>query len=247
MRTTRVILVGVFLAAACSTAFGDVMFSCPSNVAVTSSLVFNCNGNIFDFGHDLKGHPVNPLPSGGSVTLKTVTYFTREVDGFPEWDLDFSFPHPAKGTTELDFSIFMPPLQCNCDPNGAEAIGLGMSQSPFGSLFPNPVTESGSSFLITEKSTNILGTQATLSITGGDAWTQGPYGGGDTGVRITTLITDNAGDLTGFNEGFAFPEPQSWMLLGSGLFDIYALRLRGATGRINSYKPVRERSSLLRG
>lgn len=74
MTTARVILVGVFLTVLGSTASAGVIFSCPSNVAVTSSLVFNCRGNIFDFGHDLQGNPANPLPLGRSVTLKSVTY-----------------------------------------------------------------------------------------------------------------------------------------------------------------------------
>jgi hypothetical protein len=130
MRTAPVILGAVFLLAACSTASANVIFSCPSNVAITSSLTFNCRGNIFDFGHDLQGNPANPLPLGGSVTLKRVTYFAR-VDGFPEWDLDFGFPSPAKGMTELDFSLFAPPCDCL---NGAVFIGLGMNQSPFGTL-----------------------------------------------------------------------------------------------------------------
>jgi hypothetical protein len=209
-------------------------------MAVTSSLVFGCgDGSTFDFGHDLKGNPVNPLPLGGSVTLKNVTDI-RYADGTIELDLDFSFPHPAKGTTELDFSIFAPP--CNCLPVG-HAIGLGMSLSPFDIIKPNPITESGSSFLITETATVTPGREATLSITGGDASELGP--GSDRVpplypiFRVTTMITDNAGDLTGFNEGFQNPEPPSWMLLGSGLFGIYALRLRGATARINSFKRVR--------
>jgi len=239
MRSALLIFVAVFLMAACSTAS---VSACPSNVPVSSSLVFYCFGNIFDFGHDLQGHPANPLPLGGSITLESVS-FIRLFGPYLEWDLNFSFTQPAKGTTELDFSIFKAP--CNCQ-NGVTWVGLGMNLSPFGKIIHNPVTESGSDFLISEMATNLSGRQSTLILNPslGNVWGTGPGEGSGYGaplhpeVRVTTIATDYAGDLTGFNEGFAVPEPQSptWVL--GWLLGIYALRLRTTTGRVPFYKQL---------
>lgn len=171
------------------------------------------------------------------MTLKSVMV-TYGFDGYPEWDLDFGFSKPAIGTTQLDFSIF----GTGYYNTGVSFIALGRSPSPFDSQPPNDSNntpnETGSNFLITETVTDIHGNAGTLTVCGGNDFppcdgsvvnqsNYDPFGNGEgaKAVEVTTLITDKAGDLTGFDEGFATPEPSSWMSLAGGLL-LCAWRLR---------------------
>ncbi|HEY7305049.1 MAG TPA: hypothetical protein VH601_13085 [Bryobacteraceae bacterium] len=193
----------------CASTCGAASLSCgsigPNGVPVTPNLVVFCAGNRFDFGHDPQNRTFNPLPLGGSVTLKSMFFFVPDDE--PEWDIDFGFPSPAARTTELDFYIF---------GRGPIFLALGRHPSPFGSP-PNLPNESGSDFMITETVKSVqYPSQATLFFDGVDGDTV--YRGGPGGdVKVTTVITDKAGDLTGFDEGFATPEPGSWTLFAVGL------------------------------
>jgi hypothetical protein len=206
MRTGPAIFCSLLLASACATASPVDCLSGP--VAITSSLVIPCFDNTFDFGQDLKGNPANPLPLGGSIILKDLI-FTEARDGsFAEWDLDFGFPNPSIRTTQLDFSIFG---GLDSPRSGVSFLGLG--------------SQRGTNFLINETETNLFGGQAELSVCSSSTLCQS-----QTQVKaawgkfehISTTITDNAGDLAGFSESFAVPEPRSWMLLVSGLLVICA-------------------------
>lgn len=212
MRTAVAILV-ISFAAACSTASAaPIINSCPVNAPVTSSLAFVCSGQVFDFGHDLAGNAIDPLPLGGSLTLKSVLF----IDFLqPEWDLRFGFNTPSAGTTQLQFSTIGPP--CNC-LNGPGLLGLGMNLSPLGMPGFNIPNESGSNFTITETVTSLAGPPTTYTITNGGNVSGWLAFGTDTHhLFVSTLINDRAGDLTGFNVSFDAPEPGTWTLLTAGL------------------------------
>ena len=104
---------------------------------------------------------------------------------------------------------------------------------------PIHLTSPGSNFLVSEAVSDLGGDHAALSICGGNSFAgcngailnQSNYGFRELGsgpdpLRVMTTITDNAGDLTGFNEAFAIPEPAAWLLLATGLLSIAALRRR---------------------
>lgn len=241
MRIILVVLSAVLFASLC--AAGSVTECLSGPEAVTSDLVVSCYVDTFDFGHDLHHNPSNPLPGGGSLTLKSLGYQILS-DGYPEWDLDFGFSHPSIGTTELDFSVFG--KNGNYFASGVSFFALGRSPSPFGTRPPNDShntpNETGSNFLITETVNTPSGLSDTLSVCGGDSFppclgsivnAQSNFlgSGGSLAVGVVTKITDNAGDLTGFDEAFAIPEPASWILVLGGLLGICKLRSRGMSRR----------------
>ena len=218
MRIASALLV-ISLAAACSTASASIINSCSINAPVTSSLAFVCQGQVFDFGHDLAGNAINPLPLGGSLKLNSVSY----VDFIqPLWALNFSFTTPSARTTDLQFSTLGPP--CNC-LNGADLVGVGMNASPIPMPgFNNPV-HSGTNFTITETVTSTIGSPSVFSITnGGNSWGFITPGQDARALFISTVIVDRAGDLDGFNLAFSAPEPASWTLLAAGFAALYTFR-----------------------
>jgi hypothetical protein len=236
MRIVPIIAGVILFTSACA---ANTVYGCAGPVPVTSSLVFGCAGDEFVFGQNINNQPQNPLPLGGSVILKSAIIVIG-YNGYPEWDLDFGFSTPSTRTTQLNFAVFGK----SSFYSGVSFVALGRSPSPFGTQPPNDSSntpnETGSNFLITETVTDIHGSGTTLTVCGGNGFPScdgsivnqsnyNPFGNGEgaQAVEVTTLITDKTGDLTGFDEGFATPEPSTWiLLLGGGLLAISAVRRR---------------------
>lgn len=236
----RIALVLAGVISITTTCAANTIVTCAGSVPVSSSAIFGCGGDEFVFGTNIYGQPQDPLPLGGSVILKSAI-LVLGYDGYPEWDLDFGFSAPSARTTQLNFAVFG---KSNF-VSGVSFIALGMSPSPFGTQPPNDSNntpnETGSNFLITETVTDIHGNGATLEVCGGTGFppcdgsivnqaNYNPWGNGEgaQAVEVSTTITDRTGDLTGFNEGFATPEPCTWILLACGLLGIGAVRPRRA-------------------
>jgi hypothetical protein len=120
------------------------------------------------------------------------------------------------GRIELDYSVVA--YYPSSTLNGVTKFALGMSPDPF---YPNSPNESGGNFQISET----VGGPTALSINSiENVRAFVANGRAEYSLNVTTDVTDNAGDLTGFDEAFAVPEPQGWALLVGGLVALCVLR-----------------------
>jgi len=101
-----------------SSAFAELV-ECPSRpIMITSNRIAAYEGSeIFDFGHDLDGNAINPLPDGGQLQLDSLA-LSCDPSGKRIYTLGFSFPHPVEGTTVLQYSA------CGTSCSG-RGFGLG--------------------------------------------------------------------------------------------------------------------------
>lgn len=206
---------------------------CGFPAAVTASLVCDVGTNTFDFGHDLAGNPINPLPDGGSLILSGIG--VRYYIEWGTWYLGFDFSSPSARTTTLEYTVYS---HSNGDvPAGADSFYLGLTNAPDDPIASQYANYSGSHFLISETILDRNGRSNSDSICEGGNF-QGCtspkllggynvyYPQGVSALQVTTTITDYAGDLTGFNQAFSTPEPATAFLLLGGLLSLAAFRRR---------------------
>jgi hypothetical protein len=199
-----------------SSAFGDTITCGYNPIPVTPGLICGTAYSLaFNFG-------MNPLPDGGQLDLNSVDVVSGYNDEF-SFDLNFSFPHPAQGTTVLEFTA------C-CDAY------FGLSLEAQGSDFS--ITEAFPGSNLPDLNLNASGTVTLGCVFGQQCFDQPPLA--DPSLFVVTTITDYAGDLSGFQETFIAPEPNSWEFLAGGLLCMSALlRLRSWITMRTNLRPMK--------
>jgi hypothetical protein len=187
------LITGVF-----SSAFGGTITCGYNPIPVTPGLVAACGYSLaLNFG-------ANPLPDGGQLDLNAF-YLTNIGSDELEYDLNFAFPHPAIGTTVLEYTACCTPI-------------LGFSLTAQGSDFS--ITEAFPGSNLPDLNLDASGLTVVCppmqQCTDQSPLETGPF-------LVVTTITDNAGDLSHFQEGFVVPEPKSWKFLAAGLLCIGVL------------------------
>ena len=180
MRTLFVMLAaGMF-----SSAFGNSVTCLNGPISVTPGLVFSPCGLTVEFG-------TNPLPDGGQLVLNSLDLVTYPGVSGLSFNLNFAFPNPAVGTTVLEYTV--------CCAVSYAGVSLSADQ---GSNFS--INEAFPGSKIADLNLNGPG-NASLGCTEISCGPTFIQAGGS--LLVVTTITDNAGDLTNFQEGFSTPEP----------------------------------------
>lgn len=184
-----------------SSAFGNTVTTClNSPIPVTPGLVVSPCGLTVEFG-------TNPLPDGGQLALNSLDLVSFYPASGLSFDLNFAFPNPAVGTTVLEYTV--------CCAVSYAGVSLSADQ---GSNFS--INEAFPGSKVPDLNLNAAG-NASLGCTEISCSQTFIEAGGS--LLVVTTITDNAGDLTNFQEGFSTPEPNSWTFLAGGLLCIGAL------------------------
>jgi hypothetical protein len=185
-----------------SSAFGDTVTCLNGPISVTPGLVFSPCGLKVEFG-------TNPLPDGGQLVLNSLDLVTYPGISGLSFNLNFAFPNPAVGTTVLEYTV--------CCAVSYGGVSLSADQ---GSNFSINEAFPGSKIPDLNLSTVGNASLGCTLISCSDTATAIEAGGS---LLVVTTITDNAGDLTNFQEGFSTPEPNSWTFLAAGLLCIGVL------------------------
>jgi hypothetical protein len=180
-----------------SSVFGNTVACLNSPISVTPGLVVSPCGLTVEFG-------TNPLPDGGQLVLNSLdlVLYPPPASGL-SFNLDFAFSNPAVGTTVLEYTVC-----CAVSYAGVYLIADQGSNFSINEAFP------GSK--VPDLNLNAAG-NASLGCSEISCSTLIEAGGS---LLVVTTITDNAGDLTNFHEGFSTPEPNSWKFLAGGLLYI---------------------------
>ena len=139
---------------------------------------------------------------GGRLNLLSLSVGFDTQAGEYIFELEFEFPHPSKGTTTVQFTV------CCSDYQGvslqAQGSDLSIDEGFPGSGVPDLILNHAGTVSLGCAFSDHCGQNITSK----------------TSLFVTTTITDNAGDIALFSEGFATPEPNSSWHLGAGLLCI---------------------------